>query len=151
MRREEYQPGYCQTNLGRFNFFKPCTNKATNADQTKCGTHDPERTKARRDQRSADALAKWEADRQRYAKERAAAAERDRRAALFDDLVAALEPFAEAAKYYHPQTADGVVVVTYASGRDFDTGESFQKTLSLEQFRAARAIFARAKPTEQKP
>lgn len=55
-----------------------------------CGIHDPVAVRARKDKRNAEWKERWDAEAAARAQAEAARAERDRRAACFDDLLAAL-------------------------------------------------------------
>ena len=60
-----------------------------------CGRHDPLKVKAQREKRNAEWNARREAEKAARAKAEAERAERERRAACFDDLLMALEHVAK--------------------------------------------------------
>ena len=76
----------------------PCTNagKHEHLGQMWCGLHHPPTVKAKEDAKQASWDAEWRARQANSAAVEAAAAEQARRAAYFDDLLAALQLIADA-------------------------------------------------------
>ncbi len=74
-------------------YAKPCgkTAKFERDGKHYCGTHDPVSRRARDDAKSAERKARWDAENQRSRAASAAAAEQNRRADCYDDLLAALQ------------------------------------------------------------